>query len=156
MSNLSLQTLFLLDLACLAVYWPLMFRKSRAKSITGEYCFKSAVCFFGLAWFMVLLPPFPPYFFHLIMCLAGLWWSYSMVKYCSAVYPALAIAAMSVLQIMFSVDFYVYGATPTGLGEYFAVIAYSIHAIIIMATYTNGLTIHASTEYHGTIRSKVT
>jgi len=98
----------------------------------------------------------PAYYDHLVLFFICAGWSYSMVKHCLAIYSAIAVFMLGVLQMILSIDLFVFGATPTGLSNSFSLLVFSSHALIIMASYVDGVTIHTSSKYRSGFRSETT
>lgn len=142
-----LDILILLTYAVVAWAWPKPHHK------TSSVCLKGAIVCFLAAWGMLLLPTFPPYFFHLILCIVCFWWSKSMIKDCSAKYSAIAIFLFGILQMRYSIDWYVFAATPTWLSDNFVSLAMWSHILIIMAASIDGIIVHNRASCHGTVGS---
>lgn len=106
---------------------------------TSLYCFfGSAMCTLT-AWLLIEIPPT---WFHLVIAAFCFGWGYIMVKHCYALCTAIAIGGMGLFQTMYSVDWFLYGSNPTGLGKHYETIAAAFH-LLIMATYTYGASIRA-------------
>ena len=125
------------------------YKKTNTK--TGLYCSLGAtVCFF-IAWTMFYFKV-PPHWFHLGISAIFFRWGYFMAKHCKAKATVIFIGGFGLFQAMYSYDWFLYGATPTGLGQYYETIAVAFH-LLIMATYTNGLFISSRVNSRAARRS---
>jgi len=102
-------------------------------------CF-SAALIFALSDLMIRAE-LPADWFHLVigcMCLA---WAYFAVIYLRAIFIALAVSALAIFQFVFSLDSHLYPDSLTALLRHYEVMATALHALILLATITNGIII---------------
>lgn len=79
---------------------------------------------------------------HIALFFVCAGWAYCMEEFYEAVFTAFAIFGMCLCQIAMSVDYHVNGGGPTAIGGVWNVIITTIHLLIIIMTYLNGLTLH--------------
>lgn len=104
-----------------------------------------ATSVFVLAELMASLSVSPEWF-HLIIGAACGYWAYATVRLSGAIFVAIAISVMGILQIAFSVDSFIYQQQMTALFSSYKAIAICLHITIMLATLTNGLTFHSGAE----------
>ena len=118
---------------------------ARARWITALGSLLGVSAVFMVADFMVWIESTPEWM-HLAISVVCGYWSYLMIKHCDALYIAIAVTVMAILQLFFSVDSFIYGDQTTALYSSYKAIALSLHILIMLATLTNGIHLHTSIE----------
>ena len=133
--------LWLAYIACAAAC--VAFNRPNAKAAAGALAGASTVFFVAS---MMYEYGVSAEFFHLVICAVCWGWAAAMIRYFDAIFIAISISVMGILQLVFSVDSYLYPNQVTALLSSYTAMAIAVHVIIMLATLSNGINLRNGIE----------